>query len=643
MTAKLPYGRGLLRFRLLKKDNDNHLLNYVLHHQRPQLSKSIDSNLVFDIVGHTLLFKRHVFLNKAKNLENKASLDKAAQDKAAKGKAAKGKAAKGKDTKRKAAQGKVAQPSDIGDTHSVTILDLRSLIWDDEKWKKLSVKDSIRVCLLYMSKQIFMGQEDKKVVNNSFLRLVEDLAAWGDFSWGLDIGIVPQQLSLVVDNRNGFTRDDEPEAEQDGSDASDRASAGVKFKETKSTREVALKEELNLWKCRYVELESYYKNLKATVKIARKNSHGLSFPTHNAKATSVHDDVGVPDAATDDNAKVTSVCDDIDEADAAADDNATSVHDDVGVPNAVADDNAKATSVCEDINEADATVDDNAKATNVCDDINEADAAADDNAKVPIFDVYNTPVDNKSVLMKDAHEIINHTDAPIHGFQIMLWGGLEKKGDGLDEAKANQEVVSTDDNGKVVKETQLPDLHKDVFQPRVSKRIKKETLLSDCPHVIGNYLREIYIAQLPGLPLVRQVEFQIDLIPGASPVARVPYRLAPSKMQELLNQLQELTVRGFIHPSTSPWGAPVLFIKKKDGSFRICIDYRELNKLTAKNRYTLPRIDGLFDQLQGDGLSAPPALTFLDHGSRAGQDSDSTPAINCLLVSHLLVVLRVAS
>ncbi|GKE61240.1 putative reverse transcriptase domain-containing protein, partial [Tanacetum coccineum] len=78
------------------------------------------------------------------------------------------------------------------------------------------------------------------------------------------------------------------------------------------------------------------------------------------------------------------------------------------------------------------------------------------------------------------------------------------------------------------------------------------------------------------LPPVRQVEFQIDLIPGATPVARTPYRLAPSEMQELSNQLQELSDRGFIQPSTSPWGAPVLFVKKKDGTFRMCIDYREL-------------------------------------------------------------------
>ncbi|GKB13611.1 putative reverse transcriptase domain-containing protein [Tanacetum coccineum] len=104
---------------------------------------------------------------------------------------------------------------------------------------------------------------------------------------------------------------------------------------------------------------------------------------------------------------------------------------------------------------------------------------------------------------------------------------------------------------------------------------------------------------MPGIPPTRQVEFQIDLIPGAAPVARAPYRLAPSEMKELSDQLQEISDKGFIRPSSSPWGAPVLFVKKKDGSFRMCIDYRELNKLTVKNHYPLPRIDDLFDKLQG--------------------------------------------
>ncbi|KAD2805354.1 hypothetical protein E3N88_38731 [Mikania micrantha] len=105
--------------------------------------------------------------------------------------------------------------------------------------------------------------------------------------------------------------------------------------------------------------------------------------------------------------------------------------------------------------------------------------------------------------------------------------------------------------------------------------------------------------RLAGFPPERQVEFRIDLVPGANPVAKAPNRLTPSELQELESQLQELTDKGFIRPSHSPWGAPVLFVKKKDGSFRMCIDYRELNKLTIKNRYPLPRIDDLFDQLQG--------------------------------------------
>nr|GEW66809.1 putative reverse transcriptase domain-containing protein [Tanacetum cinerariifolium] len=108
---------------------------------------------------------------------------------------------------------------------------------------------------------------------------------------------------------------------------------------------------------------------------------------------------------------------------------------------------------------------------------------------------------------------------------------------------------------------------------------------------------EVFLEDLPGIPPTRQVEFQIDLMSGAAPVARKPYRLAPSEMKELSDQLKELSDKGFIRPSSSPWGAPILFVKKKDGSFRLCIDYRELNKLTVKNRYPLPRIDDLFDQL----------------------------------------------
>ncbi|KAL0559106.1 hypothetical protein IC582_003696 [Cucumis melo] len=110
---------------------------------------------------------------------------------------------------------------------------------------------------------------------------------------------------------------------------------------------------------------------------------------------------------------------------------------------------------------------------------------------------------------------------------------------------------------------------------------------------------DVFPEELPGLPPHREVEFAIELEPGTVPISRAPYRMAPAELKELKVQLQELLDKGFIRPSVSPWGAPVLFVKKKDGSMRLCIDYRELNKVTVKNRYPLPRIDDLFDQLQG--------------------------------------------
>ncbi|GKA28385.1 putative reverse transcriptase domain-containing protein [Tanacetum coccineum] len=126
------------------------------------------------------------------------------------------------------------------------------------------------------------------------------------------------------------------------------------------------------------------------------------------------------------------------------------------------------------------------------------------------------------------------------------------------------------------------------------KRLEDVLIVQDFP--------DVFPEDLSGLPLTRQVEFQIDLIPGAAPVARAPYRLEPYEMKELSEQLKELSDKGFIRPSSSPWGAPVLFVKKKDVSFWMCIDYRELNKLTVKNHYPLLRIDDLFDQLQGSSV-----------------------------------------
>ncbi|KAI3744954.1 hypothetical protein L1987_58053 [Smallanthus sonchifolius] len=131
----------------------------------------------------------------------------------------------------------------------------------------------------------------------------------------------------------------------------------------------------------------------------------------------------------------------------------------------------------------------------------------------------------------------------------------------------------------------------------VIDKCKEVMELDDVP-VVREY-PEVFPEDLPGIPPDREIEFRIDLVPDAQPVAKAPYRLAPVEMKELMVQLDKLLEKGFIQPSISPWGAPVLFVKKKDGSMRMCIDYRELNKRTVKNKYPLPRIDDLFDQLQG--------------------------------------------
>ena len=130
--------------------------------------------------------------------------------------------------------------------------------------------------------------------------------------------------------------------------------------------------------------------------------------------------------------------------------------------------------------------------------------------------------------------------------------------------------------------------------------VKARPSVSDIPTVSD--FPDVFPEELPGLPPQREIEFAIDVVPGATPASVTPYRMAPLELKELKLQLQELLDKGFIRPSVSPWGAPVLFVKKKDGTLRLCVDYRQLNKLTVKNKYLLPRIDDLFDQLKGASI-----------------------------------------
>ena len=143
----------------------------------------------------------------------------------------------------------------------------------------------------------------------------------------------------------------------------------------------------------------------------------------------------------------------------------------------------------------------------------------------------------------------------------------------------------------------------------------------DLPRVVCEYV-DVFPDELPGLPPQRVVVFGIEFHPGTSPISMTPHRMAPVELQELRVQLHELLDKGFIRPSTSPWGAPVLFVKKKNKTLRLCIDYRQLNQVTIKNRYPLPRIDDLFDQLRGARVYSKIDLRTSYHQLRV-RDTDS--------------------
>jgi hypothetical protein len=110
---------------------------------------------------------------------------------------------------------------------------------------------------------------------------------------------------------------------------------------------------------------------------------------------------------------------------------------------------------------------------------------------------------------------------------------------------------------------------------------------------------EVFPDDLPGMPPDREVEFVIDLLPGTAPFSKRPYRMSSAQLSELKKQIKELLEKGFIHPSSSPWGALVTFVENKDGTQRMFVDYRLLNEVTIKNKYPLPRVEDLFDPMRG--------------------------------------------
>jgi hypothetical protein len=125
----------------------------------------------------------------------------------------------------------------------------------------------------------------------------------------------------------------------------------------------------------------------------------------------------------------------------------------------------------------------------------------------------------------------------------------------------------------------------------VERRLEDIHMVREFPNVFPN--------DLPGMPPERAIEFKIELQPGTAPISKAPYKMSWEELAELKIQLKDLLDKGFIRPSSSPWGYPALFVLKKDKGLRLCVDYRPLNAVTIKNKYPLPRIDILFDQLAG--------------------------------------------
>jgi hypothetical protein len=150
----------------------------------------------------------------------------------------------------------------------------------------------------------------------------------------------------------------------------------------------------------------------------------------------------------------------------------------------------------------------------------------------------------------------------------------------------------------------------------------------------------MFVDEIPELPLRREINFSIDLLPSSVPISKAPYRMSLPELTELKIQLHELLDKEYIRPSISPWGAQVLFVKKKDGTLRLCINYRQLNKMTIKNKYPLPSINDMFDQVGGDKIFSKLDLRSCYHQVRIKDGDIKKPSFRTRYGHYEFVVIH---
>jgi hypothetical protein len=176
------------------------------------------------------------------------------------------------------------------------------------------------------------------------------------------------------------------------------------------------------------------------------------------------------------------------------------------------------------------------------------------------------------------------------GIDVILGMDWLRSCDGVIQCR-RKSVLLTSPQGERIEYVGTPSSNSGTVNLVEGKALEDIKVVSEFP--------DVFPEDLPGMPPDRDIEFSIELIPSTAPISKRPYRMDVKDLAELKKQIEELLSKGFIRPSSSPWGAPTLFVNKKDGSRRLCIDYRSLNEVTIENKYPLPQIEDLFDQMRG--------------------------------------------